>query len=55
MVRAPINPARSDRRAPAAFTAAALGVLAMAVFQARGGAFRLNTRFGRANPLPQER
>jgi hypothetical protein len=44
-----------DRHAPAAFAAAALGVLVMAVFHARGGAFRLNTRFGRTNPLPQER
>jgi hypothetical protein len=44
-----------DRHAPAAFAAAALGVLAMAVFHARGGAFRLNTRFGQPNPLPQDR
>ncbi|MDX6280641.1 MAG: hypothetical protein QOH03_1712 [Kribbellaceae bacterium] len=34
----------------AALVAGALGVLGMALFHARGGAFWLNTRWGRANP-----
>jgi hypothetical protein len=38
------------RHQPAGLTAGALGVLGMALFHARGGAFWLNTRWGRANP-----
>ncbi|WP_328329930.1 hypothetical protein OHA70_07400 [Kribbella sp. NBC_00382] len=32
------------------WVAGAVGVLGMALFHARGGAYRLNTRWGRANP-----
>lgn len=39
----------------AASVAVALGVLAMGVFHAYGGAFRLNSLLGRANPTPDGR
>lgn len=40
----------ADQHALIAFVAAAFGALGMAVFHARGGAFRLNARYGRVNP-----
>ena len=39
------------RHVAAAFAAGALGVLGMALFHASGGAFWLNTRYGRVNPV----
>jgi hypothetical protein len=38
-----------------AFAAVALGALVMVVFHASGGAYRLNTRFGKENPVRQDR
>jgi hypothetical protein len=40
----------AGRHEVAGWAAGAVGVLAMALFHARGGAFWLNTRWGRANP-----
>jgi hypothetical protein len=40
----------ADRHPTAAFVATAFGALVLALFHARGGAFRLNTRYGRVNP-----
>jgi hypothetical protein len=39
------------RQVAAAFVAGALGVLGMALFHAYGGAFWLNTRYGKVNPV----
>jgi apolipoprotein N-acyltransferase len=38
-----------------ALVALALGAMVMVVFHAGGGAYRLNTRFGRPNPSARER
>lgn len=40
---------------PAALGALALGAVVMVVFHALGGAYRLNTRFGRPNPEARDR
>lgn len=43
----------SHRRA--ALVALALGAVVMVVFHAQGGAYRLNSRFGRPNPAARDR